>query len=374
MLLLITTNGTPGSVGALPTYPIPDGSSAALLVSNHTLFNGLLPSQLSSRGSVINADADGSCGTDGVWRTTIQSGTANVGAIEIGAPDDGPYSSNGEEYPTWWSRFWHNGHTQERAVSVPLSGLTVGPSSSGLSATHSARWQQGWDYTTTTWWGRIRHRGHLRPGGDHPDLPGQRDTRRRPDDLPGHLSLDRSARLRLASRTTYQWGLFKTDPGVAIASQVVARMTLVFQALTLAEVNTFALQNLLFYGQNALRLSAGSVPADLVLTGSLSPMLAVDPVSVDVIAGGPPVHFTATLGGKPGFRPVVATGSTVGHIDADGGYTAPPQVVARTAGSGDGHRRQRQRTGAAGGDATTRGRPRGAARPRIAAAGRAAVP
>ena len=91
MLLLITTNGTPGGVGALPTYPIPDGSTAALLVSNHTMFNGLLPSQLSSSDTVINADAAGSCGTDGVWRTTIQSGTANVGAIEIGAPDDGSY-------------------------------------------------------------------------------------------------------------------------------------------------------------------------------------------------------------------------------------------------------------------------------------------
>ena len=103
-----------------------------------------------------------------------------------------------------------------------------------------------------------------------------------------------------------------------------------FQALTLAEVNTFALQNL-FYGQNALRLSAGSVPADLVLTGSLSPMLAVDPVSVDVTAGGPPVHFTATLGGKPvSAPPLWQLAPTVGHIDADGSYTAPPQVVAPT--------------------------------------------
>ncbi|HEU4544701.1 MAG TPA: hypothetical protein VFR88_00265, partial [Microlunatus sp.] len=130
--------------------------------------------------------------------------------------------------------------------------------------------------------------------------------------------------------TTYQWGMFKTDPGDAIAAQIVARMTAVFRALTLAEVNTFALQNLLFYGQNALRLSTGAVPADLVLTGTLSPMLAVDPVSVDVIAGGSPAGFTATVGGKPASAPLWQVIPALGRIDTAGTYTPPPHVLAPT--------------------------------------------
>ena len=330
VLLLITTNGTPGTVGALPVYPIPDGHSAALLVSNHTLFNGILPSQLSSHGSVIDATAVGSCGTDGVWRTIIQSGTANLGAIEIGAPDDGPYSSNGEQYSSWWSRFWHNGHTQERAVSVPLSGLTVGSSSSGLSASHSAQWQQGWDYTTTTWWGHIPHT-EATFNRVATTLTYQASATPVIDPATCLVTFAWSGAPSCVSQlTTDQWRLFKTDPGAAIAAQIVARMTAVFKALTLAEVNTFALQNLLFYGRNALRLTAGSVPADLVLTGNLAPFLAVDPVSSEVTAGDSPVAFSATLGGKPTASRLWQVIPAVGRIDTSGSYTPPPQVTAPT--------------------------------------------
>ena len=54
VLLLIQTNGNLGTLGLLPCYPIPAGSTASLIVSNQVLFDQLFPAQLRASMAAAN--------------------------------------------------------------------------------------------------------------------------------------------------------------------------------------------------------------------------------------------------------------------------------------------------------------------------------
>ena len=108
----------------------------------------------------------------------------------------------------------------------------------------------------------------------------------------------------------------------------------------MGDVDTFALQNILFY-ENSLCLNTGSLPGDLVLNGSVAPVIALTPDSIAVEPGGDPVQFTATLNGQSvdpstlDWRMLPVSGT----LKPDGTYEPPPtitrpHVVVVTASSG----------------------------------------
>ena len=62
-------------------------------------------------------------------------------------------------------------------------------------------------------------------------------------------------------------------------------------------MDTFALQNLLFYPDHTLNLPGGSLPCDLLLAGSVVPALTISPPSVALAPGGASQQFTASTNG-----------------------------------------------------------------------------
>ena len=78
--ILIQTTGSGGTVAALASYPIAQGSSAALFISNQTMFSGVLPAVLGSSLGGLGATYTG-VESNGTWSTVITGGTVNAGVI-----------------------------------------------------------------------------------------------------------------------------------------------------------------------------------------------------------------------------------------------------------------------------------------------------
>lgn len=311
VLVLITTNGQAGQREPLATYPIPDGSTAALLVSNQVIFAGLLPAELTNTSAQITwAAAQAQSGTG--WSAQISSGSADVGVLH---PPAGslPYTSDGEYH------FVSGYH--EVPMKVPLAGFTLQAQGGALQATHTQNWGQQWAYSIYQY---------------DPDGPGVR--------VPGCTSFPTAVSYHATSPVTiadpstcvvtFPWStaptcttdlsaladVFDSDPGSEVVAKMQSQLTDVFEQLTVAEIDTFALQNLLFYPNHALALSVGSLPGDLLLTGLVVGGITVEPSQVQVAPGGNAVQFTAQ-GGSGSLEWSVPSG--LGSFSTDGVYTPP---------------------------------------------------
>ncbi|WP_110973459.1 hypothetical protein [Pseudomonas huaxiensis] len=98
-------------------------------------------------------------------------------------------------------------------------------------------------------------------------------------------------------------------------------------SMALPEVDTFLIRNLLFPGQNALRLREGFVPGDLALFGHIDPLrtsVAISPLQVNLMPGGTQ-KFTLqpAVSGATWSVEGELEETDVGTIDASGVYKAP---------------------------------------------------
>jgi hypothetical protein len=80
VLLLIQTNGPAGANGPLATYPIPDGHTASLLISERALFNGALADPLNASFKNFGVHFSGN-NTHGSWTTIGSGGAISVGTV-----------------------------------------------------------------------------------------------------------------------------------------------------------------------------------------------------------------------------------------------------------------------------------------------------
>jgi hypothetical protein len=98
VLILIQTNGQPGTVAPLATYPIPDGHTVALLIAERTIFNGVLVEAMTKNFAQFEAptfhgqqDADG-------WSTVCSGGNFDCGTYgkvqPFGSMDQTPWSGD----------------------------------------------------------------------------------------------------------------------------------------------------------------------------------------------------------------------------------------------------------------------------------------
>lgn len=321
VLLLIQTSGSRGVVGQLASYPIPAGSTAALMVSNRVLFNELFPAQLTNTNTGVTFSGSAS---NGAYRTVVTAGSVDLGVLSYDSAPGRPYSSNGK-----FEHFWSTGHETAEVV-IFFEGLTLSANGGKLAASYGKSWTQGWAY--------------INQSGLGPSFPGDSY-----ETASTTLSYNATAPVTVKEPSTcvvtFPWsgpptcksdlnknllgGFGQVDPGDLIVQNVVGQLTPVFSAMTVADVDTFALQNLLFYPNQSLTLPDGSLTGDLLLVGSVVPMLLISPASVALAPGSLPQHFTATLNGRTPSNLVWEISPKVGTIDSTSGVYTPPAAVPR---------------------------------------------
>ena len=126
------------------------------------------------------------------------------------------------------------------------------------------------------------------------------------------------------------------DPGSYVEQTMESDLSNIFSSLTsIPGIDTFALQNLLFYPNQSLNLPGGSIPCDLLLVGSTVAELVLSPASPVTVAIGPgspppPIQFSATLQGQAASNLVWEMSPSVpshGSLDSSTGlYTSPSTV------------------------------------------------
>ena len=100
------------------------------------------------------------------------------------------------------------------------------------------------------------------------------------------------------------WGFGQVDSGSLVEQDVESTLAPMFTKIdTISGLDTYALQNILFYPNQTLSLSQGSLPGDLLLVGQTVPPLAISPqgpIRIGISSQGSQqlVAFTASYDGN----------------------------------------------------------------------------
>jgi len=310
LLLLITTTGSPGLHQPLTTYPIADGYSAALIISNRVIFGELMPPALNTEFSKIGATFSGVSGTNG-YVATASGGAVNLGNFAPCIPGPLPYSSNADGTP--------------EPFEFPITGFTVGPGGQGVQASWNSIISQDFGYIM------------------YPNIPSVETAQFQVtfnelalpsvDPVSDVVTFSGSATTSIASYDTPGWwaqafGEFPVAKALSPLVQTALGSVLgTFQA---PGVDAFALSNLLFPREQALSLQNATVPCDLIINGKVKSFLEVSPGSVNVAPGGQQ-QFTVTIGGQASTDILWEIRQGPGTISASGLYTAPASVPSAEA-------------------------------------------
>lgn len=327
VLLLIQTTGNGGTVQPLPNYPIPDGSTAALLISNEVVFCSLIPSSFNTEFAAANMKFSGQQ-SGGVWTTTSSGGSISCGIIQ------GNF--------TWWQVTYPfscgaNLDSKLQSVAVPGDGFNASAANGAIALNWAPSWNQYWCYltlgsaastasTTVANWNMPVYD----PTWSNCVLVGSYSMMANATVGSNNvISFSGSPAVSFRPQSEPDWwqknmeGDWVADS--ALTSAVSKQVSAALGSLTLPDVNTFSLLNLLFPAQHAISLSAASVPCDLLATGLLQAPLTVTPETSEV-APGATVQMTATdtSGNTVSANWEVSYGA--GRISASGLYTAPATI------------------------------------------------
>ncbi len=284
VLVLIKTNGRGGKVGPLSVYPIPDGQTAALLISNQVIFNQLFPPYLSQQFQNIQLN-NKPIGTSfsgqqfgALWQAVGQGGNIDIGTLR---------TDNGDSTDS-------DGNDQD--VIVHLDNFIVGKGGANLSIS--------WDYSWGQYWTHIAGEGRFAtPETDKVTLHASYSQTGIPsvDPVTAIVSFSGNGTVSVWSSGGPDWfarevmnqpevpSLFKT------AIQDVLQQ--VFTNFQLPDVNTFAIANLLFPSEHSLSLQQAAVPGDLLLVGQVQALQTVTPLQVQM-QPGKTQQFSAMLYGN----------------------------------------------------------------------------
>ncbi len=316
VLLLIRTDGQPGTVGPLPSYPIPDSHSACLIVSK-SVIGRLLVEKLSSAFGSLQ------------WKFEYRPAAGSWQVVSTsGALDFGQFGNEGRNDGDFWSS---DGQANPQPVRVPCAGFTVAPAEGSLKADWHPRHDQNWslfrewtdamsDYHANTFVLRSTIAPSFRQAGP--------------------LSVDPvTAKVTFTGRPDFSVNA-EGDPDFfqqiferrrAVPDGIVEKLRNAleppFHDFHLPEINALALGSLLFPSQHAVSLTEAKLPGDLYLTGALVPTIAVTPVDAAVTPGNT-VQFTAVSHSEKDILWSITP--NLGAISATGLYTAPKRHAGAT--------------------------------------------
>ncbi|MFJ3963188.1 hypothetical protein [Streptomyces sp. NPDC090036] len=313
VLLLITTNGTaPTTVGPLPVYPIPDGDMAALLVSGEVLFSSLIAPTLTQEFTQIGTTFSAQQIDGAYYQVNGSGGQLDLGYFPPGGQPD--------QYGVPWASDHQDNY--QKVVLTPDS-FTVSPNSSSLVSTWTCSFLQYFsEYPETPGWTTpvtnncelgttvtTTYTAAADPATDIVSFSGTTVSSLTPDN-PGSWWSD------FRNGVAYLPGDMQTALGQAVQSAL--------QEVKLPDVDTFALQNLLFPSEQVLQLATAGVPGDLQLTGHIESTLTVSPPSVTIDTAGQQQFGAVNAGSPIDVDWEIQPG--LGTIDSNGLYQAPDAV------------------------------------------------
>lgn len=322
VLLLIQTNGQPGTDGPLPTYPIPDNSGVALFISERALFGALcddLNRTFTPFGTKFSAQQAG-----GSWSSVGSGGQVDCGAY--GTQFDCAHERDWDrsDKVPWTS----DGSGNLRSVQPGLAGFTVSAASRQLVAS--------WHQKHTQY---ISHLYRNIPIGILPSVCATRSdssTVQIDFSVSGSPAVDAGSSkvsfnfsnptLAVTAVDTPSfwnrlWGAATITSSIVSVLQKSLLGTL--QSFTVLSIDAFRLKCLLFQTPDTVQLKGAALPKDVYLTGDAAMPISVTPASTTA-APGRKVTFKAD--GASSIMWELHRGSG-GKIDPKTGeYTAPGSI------------------------------------------------
>lgn len=317
LLMFIPTTYDPqgGSGTSLPIADIiPEGYSAALIVSSQVLFANILQpffqSAFLAYGVTVSASqAQGN--PEVAYALETSSGIINAGVADY-------YDQNDNEYV---SGTGSGMQVRRDFVFMPFPKTTIECNLQGhISIAGSAAWDQSWAKGTLSKWGMDYTDGTV---GMH--ATASAECLGAVDSGNDIITFTGTPSVGITFDTSSIFDILFGSGGAAnvVGQQIVDRATPMLERLfsfKFPQVNAFAVSNLLFPAQHILSLKDVYVPGDLVIFGDVQKQGAVvTPVQV-LLGPGQTQQFTAS-----GATSVTWT-AQLGTISSSGLYTAPPSI------------------------------------------------
>ena len=316
LMFIPTTYGPQGGSGtSLPIANIiPEGYSAALIVSSQVLFANILQpffqNAFLAYGVTFSASqADGN--PEVTYTLETSGGTINAGVVDY-------YDQNDNEYV---SGTGSGMQVTRKSVGVIFPKTMIGPDPRGhISIAGSSAWEQSWAKGTLWKFGMDYADGTV---GMHATVSaaclGAVDPATEIITFTGTPSVG----ITFDQSSVFDLLFGSGGAGNVVGQRIVDKAAPVLDGLftfKFPQVNVFAVSNLLFPAQHILSLKDVYVPGDLVIFGDVQKQGAVvTPVQV-LLGPGQTQQFTAS-----GATSVTWT-AQLGTISSSGLYTAPLSI------------------------------------------------
>lgn len=317
LVLFIPTTYNPagGSQTSLPIADIiPEGYSAALIVSSQVLFANILKNFFQSAfvayGVIVSASqAQGN--PEVTYTLETSDGMINAGLVDY-------YDQNDNEYV---SGTGSGMQVTRQSVVVIFPKTTIGPDPQGhISIAGSSAWEQSWVKGILSKFGMDYIDGTV---GMHATVSaaclGAVDPATEIITFTGTPSVG----ITFDQSSVFDLLFGSGGAGNVVGQRIVDKAAPVLDGLftfKFPQVNAFAVSNLLFPAQHILSFSNVYVPGDLVIFGNVQKQgVAVTPVQV-LLGPGQTQQFTASGGTS------VTWTAQLGTISSSGLYTAPPSI------------------------------------------------
>jgi len=325
VLVLIQTNGQPGTVGPLAAYPIPDDCGAALLIAERPLFNALsddLNKSFSPFGTKFSVKND----TNGL-SCVGSGGQINCGAYgaEYDCPRLREWKLSGAS--SWTSYPDGSGG----AVQIGLDGFTISAADGRLVATWNTRHIQ---YVSAL----VEYPpvGGFGGGATLCKVNTDPSTLKIDFKVPGSPVIDSgSSKVTFTfsnptlSMTVVDGPSWYTFGHVDLTGDITAAtkkgLMDTLKSFTAVSIDAFRLKCLLFQSPDTVKLTGAALPKGVLLTGNAAMPLSVTPASTSVQPGATVQFSAAGLPSSGVMWEIKPRGC--GSINRDTGlYTAPASI------------------------------------------------
>ncbi|MGA4635942.1 hypothetical protein ACPA5B_18900 [Pseudomonas solani] len=316
VLLLIKTDGTEGNIGPLPAYPIPDGHSSSLAISERALFCGPLAASLNA--SFGGAGFSGSRAGEH-WMTTSGGGATLW---------RGQVNNRNTTYPNGavWSS---DSNSNESPLGLSSNGFSLQASGGKILAKWSYKQPQTWSvYNCSIPIGGLPSVCGAIPFGTAVQVDYSQTF-----DLIMNPGADnsvsfKSTSLNLALTPTdvpSGWDKFWAGVGLpsSVQDEVKDSLRKSFEGFSLQDINTFTLTSLLFPNKHAVHLEQVTLSAGLDMAGRMDQPISVAPASTTLSPGE---HVQFSVAGQAAADFLWEIKPHVGGITAAGLYTAPAKI------------------------------------------------
>lgn len=228
----------------------------------------------------------------------VAVGSVDLGVLDYSGSPGGCYSSNGDR------EHFYSVSYESAEVSISFVGLTLSAQSGSLSASYTSSWTQGWAYTSNGP-GPVFNGDSYETADTTLTYTGNAAvTVQQPSSCVVTFPWTGAPDCTSELNSNLLWGFGQVDSGSLVEQDVESTLAPMFTKIdTISGLDTYALQNILFYPNQTLSLSQGLLPGDLLLVGQTVPPLAISPqgpIRIGISSQGSQqlVAFTASYDGN----------------------------------------------------------------------------